>query len=511
MGNLDMGNLVSDSLGRFAKERPSHTALILADSKGAIERLSYQLVFDLCRRVAQGLTEQDLPSGSPVFIQLGNSLDSILALFGSMASGLVAVPLSSSLGQAEVAVLAAQVRPGLFLGPEENCPDSVTQGPAISALQKSAVLNQLTDSHPNDPAFLLFTSGTSGRPRAVLHGHRVLASRQPIRQHWLGLNDDDVLLHAGDFNWSYTLGVGLLDPWAEGATAALYTGEKSPEIWPEVIVNSGATLFASVPALYRRLLKYADMRRLKEGRLRHCLSAGEVLSKNLLSSWEMRSGLPLYEALGMTECSTFISTGPEIPIKPGSPGQIQPDRQIAVLREGTSSLADANEVGELAIFRQELGLMLEYFEAEDSRKSSWREDWFITGDLVHLDDQGYVWHHGRSDEMINASGYRVSPQEVEQFLASHPLVAECAVTETEIKPDLRVLTAFIVKLDPAQRVDPQDIVEHMSSRLADYKCPRRYVFIKALPRSNNGKLLRRILTERYSIQATNPIAKPAAS
>ena len=178
---------------------------------------------------------------------------------------------------------------------------------------------------------MIYTSGTTTRPKGVVHAHRTALGRVPMHHDWQGLTADDVMLHAGAFNWSYTLGVGLLDPWACGATAVLYNGPKDIEVWPKLIDAVGATLFAAVPSLYRQMLKYCDLAPGGLTTLRHGLAAGEALSPAIIESWRAATGKEIYEAFGMSECSTFISNRAGMPIRPGSPGKPQHGRRIAVI------------------------------------------------------------------------------------------------------------------------------------------------------------------------------------
>jgi 4-hydroxybenzoate-CoA ligase len=185
----------------------------------------------------------------------------------------------------------------------------------------------------DDPAFLIYTSGTSGTPKGVLHAQRAAAARAPMYQGWYGIHADDRLLHAGAFNWTYTLGVGLMDPWANGATSVVYDGPRDPQIWPEILTASNATLFAAVPSLYRRILKYGEVSEGSFPNLRHGLTAGEALPAELYHAWKARTGRELYEALGMSEISTYLSSSPIVPVKPGSPGRPQTGRKVAILDE----------------------------------------------------------------------------------------------------------------------------------------------------------------------------------
>lgn len=313
---------------------------------------------------------------------------------------------------------------------------------------------------------------------------------------WLGLREGDVLLHAGAFNWTYTLGVGLTDPWINRATALIYNGARDPGVWVRLIGAHRATIFAAVPGVYRQLLRSPDLEEADLSSLRHGVTAGEALPPALLEEWRERTGLELYEALGMSEISTFVSSGPGTPVRPGSPGRSQPGRCVAVLPvDGGDEPLGPGQTGLLAVHRTDPGLMLGYWRRPEEEAQVLRGDWFVGGDLVEIGADGYLAFHGRADDVMNAMGYRVSPLEVEDCLARHPSVAEVGVTEVEVRPGVRIIAAFVVPrdADDPDDVDPAILLAHAAEHLAAYKRPREIVYVAALPRTGNGKLRRRDL------------------
>jgi acyl-coenzyme A synthetase/AMP-(fatty) acid ligase len=350
----------------------------------------------------------------------------------------------------------------------------------------------------DDPAFLIYTSGTTAKPKGVLHAHRSAVGRRPMYEGWYGINADDRMLHAGAFNWTFTLGVGLTDPWANGATAIVCTGEKAPELWPRLIAATGATLFAAVPGVYRQILKYARPTPRSLGELRHGLMAGETPPPGLVEDWTGATGLPLYEALGMSEISTYISTGPSVPYRPGTVGKPQAGRRIAILpaEAGIEPLPTGGE-GLIAVHRSDPGLMLGYWKRPGEEAEVFRGDWFVGGDLGAIDADGYVTHLGRFNELMNAGGYRVSPLEIEAALAACPGIAEVACTEIRVRSDVSIVGAFVVRHDRAT-IDAAAVKAFAAERLAAYKVPREIVFVDRLPRTANGKVQRKALASLSS-------------
>lgn len=508
-------NMAAYAIGRAAAHSPEKPALIVhdvADPKHAIEAFSYADLERAVLSIAASLAGLGFERGDRIAIRLGNSSLSALLFFGAIAGGFVALPLSDQLTDGELAALLTDSGAAAIAS---NVPLSVAALPhGVRVLSASDVSDMIAgrapgrfaDTGSEDAAFLIYTSGTTARPKGVLHAHRSAAGRIPMYQGWYGITPMDRMLHAGAFNWTYTLGVGLTDPWANGATSIVCVGDKSPELWPGVITVTGATLFAGVPGVYRQMLKYARPRRETLGRLRHGLMAGETPPPDLFDAWTEATGLALYEALGMSEISTYISTAPDVPRKPGTVGKPQAGRRVAVLAaEGGSEPLPANTEGLIAVHRSDPGLMLGYWQRPAEEAEVYRGEWFVGGDMGSIDGDGYVTHLGRANELMNAGGYRVSPLEVESVLSACPAVAEVACAEISVRQGVSVIAAFVVP-NAGSGCDAAAIGDFAASRLAAYKRPREIVFVDSLPRTANGKIQRRALVARRQAATSAPTA-----
>ncbi|MCE8441937.1 class I adenylate-forming enzyme family protein, partial [Rhodovulum sulfidophilum] len=343
---------------------------------------------------------------------------------------------------------------------------------------------------PDRPAYIVYTSGTSGQPRGVIHAHRAVWARRMMWEGWYGLRADDRLLHAGAFNWTYTLGTGLLDPWTIGATALIPAPGVRPDDLPLLLRRFDATLFAAAPGVYRQMLKKHPQIVLPK--LRHGLSAGEKMPETTRSAWREATGTFVYEALGMSECSTFVSGSPARPAPLPASGYPQAGRRIAVLGPDNAPVA-RGEPGQLAISSRDPGLMLGYLKAEAETRARFDGEWFLTGDMVEMAEDGAIAYLGRGDDMLNAGGVRVSPLEVERALMEHPGIHEVAATEIAVKADTTVIAAFYTGT-------PQDeaaLAAFAAERLARYKQPRLYVHLDELPKNPNGKLNRRLIRQTH--------------
>lgn len=494
-------NMARYCIGRAARATPDRLALTVVSDIDAplasAERWTFGALDAMVRRIAAGLLAEGLAPGDRLLVRLPNGSDYALFFFGAIAAGIVPIPTSPQLTAAEAEVLLENSAAAAMAATDCTIAGAhrTIDGDAVRRIKASPPLPDYADTAADDPGFLIYTSGTSRQPKGVLHAQRSAWGRRPIYDGWYGIGRDDIMLHAGAFNWSFTLGAALTDPWANGASAVLYNGPRDIAVWPRLIAATGATLFAAVPSLYRQILKYCDLDPADLATLRHGLAAGEALSPAILADWHKATGLYIYEAFGMSECSTFISTRPGTPIRPGSPGKPQTGRRIAILPvEGDAEPLPPGETGLLAIHRNEPGLMLGYWRLpeEDARTS--RGDWFIGGDLASIDADGYVWSAGRNDDVMNAGGFRVSPLEVEAAIAGHPSVADVAVAERAVRPDVKVITAYVVPRSGAT-ADSDAILAFAATHLAAYKRPRQIIFVGALPRSANGKVLRRALAQ----------------
>ena len=497
------------NLARYCLTRaapvPDKTALEVVGVGGALlETWSYGALTRQVLAVAEGLRARDLARGDRILLRIGHSSDFPLLFFGAIAGGFVPVPTSAQLTAQETGLILSDsgarllVHDGKTTLPDDGMCDVL--GPEGIEELKNGSPGPFADTAPDDPAFLIYTSGTSGRPKGVLHAQRAAAARRPMDRGWYGIGPDDRLLHAGAFNWTYTLGAGLMDPWANGATSVVYDGARDPEVWPALLTASRATLFAAVPSLYRRILKYGAVTPTSFPELRHGLTAGEALAEGLYRDWKTRSGRELYEALGMSEISTYLSCGPEVPVRPGSPGKPQAGRKVAILRETdeTGALAAVEETGLLAVHRDEPGLMLRYWNNPRETEDAFRGDWFLTGDRARADKDGYYWYEGRADDLMNAFGYRVAPEEVERVLATEPQVQEVAVTAVPAREGVSLITAFVVPKDPAA-FDADRLADHARAHLAEYKRPKIYKELDSLPRTPSGKVRRAALKQRSEV------------
>lgn len=490
-------NMAAHVLGRAVANPAKDALIVMGQSMGQSQdtRWSYSRLEAAVRGTGTGLLRRGLKAGDIMLLRLGNTAEFPIAYLGAIAVGIVPVPTSSQLTLAEVEKIVATLKPkaiaygGSVAAPVDGAFQRISEAELVKMQDLPPCDYALGD--PDRMAYIIYTSGTSGRPRAVMHAHRAIWARQMMFEGWYGLKDDDRLCHAGAFNWTYTLGTGLMDPWTLGATALIPEDGVAPEALPALIKRHNASIFAAAPGVYRKMLKAGGALDLPQ--LRHGLSAGEKLSENLRRQWQMAAGTEVYEAYGMSECSTFLSASPSAPAQGGALGSVQAGRHIALLTD--EGIAPQGEVGQIAVHRSDPGLMLGYFDAPDETAARFRDDWFLTGDLGVLSADGQIHYQGRNDDMMNAGGYRVSPLEVEAALSAAPeaqKLTALAVCDVDIKQDVRIIAAFYTA---EADIDLHALKAEAESRLAAYKRPKLYKRIDAMPLGPNNKLRRSALKE----------------
>ncbi|MFQ3184852.1 MAG: acyl-coenzyme A synthetase/AMP-(fatty) acid ligase [Alteromonas macleodii] len=484
-------NMASYVLAR-AGDNPTKIALAIL-SEDTAEYWTYAQIEAAIRGTATGLLATGLVIGDRVLLRLGNTPDFAIAFLACIAVDLIPVPTSSQLSVNEITEITIDLAPKAIIAADHitlpDYPASVIDTTKLISFYSLPPADFIYGD-PNRAAYIIFTSGTSGTPRGVIHAHRAIWARRMMHEGWYGLTQYDRVLHAGAFNWTYTLGTGLMDPWTLGATA-LIPAVNTPLIKIPTLLNQyNATIFAAAPGVYRQLLK-SGIRPILS--LKHALSAGEKLPDATRAAWSAATNTPVFEAYGMSECSTFISGSPSQPADMGTLGYPQLGRRVALLDENGRS----SYVGQIAVHKSDPGLMLGYLNAPKDTAARFSANWFLTGDIGHRLPSGAIAYEGRVDDMMNAGGYRVSPIEVETALAQYPDIYEVAAVELGVKSDTSVIAAFYTSANVLADIK---LAAHCAAHLARYKCPRIFIRCEALPRGANNKLLRRALRSEWEAE-----------
>ena len=504
-------------------------AMIVEDDALGTSQITFTELAHKTDQFAQLLRNLNVKVGDRVLIRLPNSLDYPIAFLGAMKMGAISVPTSTLLTAEEVAYLAK----------DSGATVLVTDAPAWYAMEpqlvadlknmpnlKHVLLSQTTDTQPHahlnvlglenslavthkfdkahrtqaeDPAYLVYTSGTTGYPKGVLHAHRALLGRQPAAQYWFNYSDsaNDRIMHSGKFNWTYVLGTGLMDPLYLGKTVIVHEGKNDAQKWLDLIQKHQATIFIGVPTIYRQLLQKTTAGQAELPSMRHYMSAGEHLSDEVLTQWHARFGLNIYEAVGMSEFSYYLSQSQFRPIRPGSAGFPQPGHAIQLLNPETLEPVTVGEEGMISVPLNDPGVFLRYWNLAEETAKYKHDGYFFTGDYAKYDADGYIWFLGRKDDIIKSFGYRVSPYEIERVYKGHPDVADCAAVGEEIEKD-KLLVVIYVILKPDATTSPDDLLAFGKQHLAAYKTPKTVYLANDFPRTKNGKILRKDISAKIA-------------
>ncbi len=501
-------------------------AMIVEDDTLGSATATYGELAKRTSQFAQLLRKRSMSPGDRVLIRLPNSLDYPTAFLGTMKAGCIAVPTSTLLTVDEVLYLAkdsgakvlvmdhpmwAQLAPRIAEAPEATLvlltgKGRHIDGLAITALDLKPALDAITAwsaahaTHAGDPAYLVYTSGTTGYPKGVLHAHRALIGREPASEYWFNFapNAVDRILHSGKFNWTYVLGSGLMDPLYRGKTVIVHEGKNDANTWTNLIAKHKATIFIGVPTIYRQIIQKTTANKDTVPSLRMCMSAGEHLSDDMLTAWRTRFGMDIFEAVGMSEFSYYLSQSIHRPIRAGSAGFPQPGHDIQLLDPETLQAVPHGEEGMIVVPESDPGLFLRYWNMSEETAKYRHDGYFFTGDYAKIDEDGYLWFLGRKDDIIKSFGYRVSPYEVERVLKSHPAVADCACISEEIEKDKVLVVAYVIP-QPGEEVTAEQLQSFGQQHLAAYKAPKRIYIAKEFPRTKNGKILRREISPAIAL------------
>jgi acyl-coenzyme A synthetase/AMP-(fatty) acid ligase len=502
--------------------------MIVEDDVLGTVQMTYAQLAQRTSQFSQVLRKHRVEPGERVLIRLPNSLDYPTAFLGAMKTGCIAVPTSTLLTPDEVLYLVKDSGAAVLVvdgATWEALAPRISEAPnarlvllsgnskqieaGIPAIDMAHALSGITAfsaphaTHANDPAYLVYTSGTTGYPKGVLHAHRALIGREPASEYWFNFDAHGVdrILHSGKFNWTYVLGSGLMDPLYRGKTVIVHEGKNDANLWMRLIAKHKATIFIGVPTIYRQIVQKTQSTKADVPSLRFCMSAGEHLSDDMLAAWRTRFGMDIYEAVGMSEFSYYLSQSIHRPIRAGSAGFAQPGHDIRLLNPETLQPVPQGEEGMICVPETDPGLFLKYWNQPEETAKYKHDGHFFTGDYAKVDEDGYLWFLGRKDDIIKSFGYRVSPYEVERVLKSNEAVADCACIGEEIEKDKLIVAAYVIP-QPGSAITAAELLKFGQQQLAAYKAPKRVYIAKDFPRTKNGKILRREISPKIAISAS---------
>ncbi|MCB2016561.1 MAG: benzoate-CoA ligase family protein [Hydrogenophaga sp.] len=486
--------------------RADKTALI--DDVGT---LTYGHMADQVQRFAAALSALGLRREDRVLLLMHDSSDWVVSFLGALHAGVVPVCVNTLLTAKDYAYMLADSRSqavlvsGLLLptlqtaldsGPHEVKQIVVSRGQDLpvgahdwaTLVASHAPAQEGADTHGDEPAFWLYSSGSTGAPKGTVHTQANLYwTAELYGKGVLGLTDKDVVFSAAKLFFAYGLGNGLSFPLTVGASVVLMAERPTPQAVFQRLVDHQPTVFYGAPTGYGGMLAAPDLPSRSAVSLRLCSSAGEALPRDIGERWTAHFGCEIIDGIGSTEMlHIFLSNRPGN-VRYGTTGKPVPGYEVELRDEDGSVVTTHNQIGDLYIQGPSAALM--YWNNRAKSRDTFQGNWTKSGDKYLRDPDGYYTYAGRNDDMLKVSGIYVSPFEVEATLVQHPAVLEAAVIGKSDDEGLIKTKAFVV-LKPGQEASEAELQAFVKERLAPYKYPRFIEFVGELPKTATGKIQR---------------------
>jgi benzoate-CoA ligase family protein len=462
--------------------------------------VTYAGVRTLANRFGHVLREAGVEIEQRVMIALPDGPEFVGAFFGALKLGGVVVMVNPALPAAEIAGLLDYTRARVVVTHPATAAtfhDAARAAPLLRSVlavgdpEVDRALAAAPDdletfpSHRDDPAIWLFSGGTTGRPKAVVQTHRSFVNTTELyAKGVIGYRADDITLSVPKLYFGYATGSNLLFPFAVGASTVLFAEPATPEALFEKIRRHRPTILINVPTMINRMVSHADASAQDLSSLRVCTSAGEALPVELHERWMDGFGVELLDGLGTAEMwHIFVSNRPGA-ARPGTLGTVVPGFEVRVCDDAGRELP-AGETGWLWVRGDSRAIG--YWQHMEKTVQGFRGEWYVSGDLITKDADGYVTYCGRGDEMLKVSGKWLAPAEVEGCLLQHPAVSEAAVVGVSDASGLIKPRAYVVAREKRSGLD-EELKAFVRDRLDPYKHPREVVFLDALPRTHLGKV-----------------------
>jgi acetyl-CoA synthetase len=465
---------------------PDRLALVELSRAGERREWRFGEVADGAARMAGTLAAHGVGRGDVVMTLVGNRPEWVLTMVACWRIGAVVLPCNEQLRAKDLALRLAVAQPTLIVCDERNRAELEAARPGDipvllvpdDALWRDAEPAPAVDLAATDPAVVIFTSGTSGEPKAVVHAQRYLAGQHVQATHWLAAQPGELVWCTAASGWSKSARNVFVAPWIRGAAALLHDDRFDPAQRLDVLERERVDVLCMAPTEYRVIAKRTPLRPLPS--LRGAVAAGEALNPEVLGAWHEAVGVWIRDGYGQTETGQMTGAPLDQPVRPGSMGQPLPGMRLWV--DDGELVADPSTVP--TFFGGYLG------DGPPDLSRPWR-----TGDRVHADDDGYLYFEGRTDDVIISAGYRIGPFEVESALVAHPAVAEAAVVAAPDDERGSVVRAVVVLRDGYAPADTltRELQDHVKSTTAPYKYPRIVDYADELPKTSSGKIRRAVL------------------
>jgi acyl-coenzyme A synthetase/AMP-(fatty) acid ligase len=482
-------NLITDLLERFPSSKP---ALLAISADGDRRVWHFGELIARSAGLSGAFAARGVGRGDVVMTLVGNRIEWVLTLLACWRMGAIALPCSTQLRRGDLEHRVGATRPALCVGEAEllaELPDEVERMDldevwgALDEDRAQAPPMEPADLDPEEGALIVFTSGTTGKPRGALHVQRYLLGQEAQARHWLGAEDGELVWCTTATGWSKSARNVFLAPWLCGAAALLVEGRFDAGARLDLCEREGVDVLCQAPTEYRILAKRGHVRPVPS--LRRAVSAGEALDPGVIAHWREHAGIEICDGYGQTETGHVTGNLVGDAVRDGSMGRPLPGFELRVMAD------EAGAPGELQVRAASCPTFFGRYLDADGPPELVEGEWWATGDLVREDQDGYLWYESRADDLILSSGYRIGPFEVESALASHPAVAEAAAVPAPDEERGQVVRAIVVLREGEPSAElARELQDHVKRTTAPYKFPRIVEFAEALPRTSSGKVKR---------------------
>lgn len=518
-------NIAYEAVQRHAESEKAHKiALKWLGKQGEIKEFTYSQLNDESNRFANVLKQLGVAAQQGVFLLTGRIPELYFAALGTWKNKSVFCPLFSAFGPEPIFQRLSRGDARILVTTEKlyrkkvsriqeslvsldyvllvDIPDHMNEQVLSlpKLMRKASDQFEIPPTNPKDPAILHFTSGTTGKPKGALHLHRAVLTHYTTGKYVLDLHPDDVYWCTADPGWVTGTSYGIIAPLTLGVTMIVDEADFNADRWYQILEREHVNVWYTAPTVIRLLMRSAIQPRasFNLNQLRIIHSVGEPLNPEAIYWSEKALGMPIYDNWWQTETGgIMISNFACMPIKPGSMGKPLPGIEAAIVevKNGEVIMLEPGQTGELALKRGWPSMFEEYLHEEERYRNCFVGEWYLTGDLARVDEDGYYWFVGRADDIIKTSGHMVGPFEVESILMEHPDVAEAAVIGL---PDdvigQKVIAYVSLKPESIPSEELQlNIKGFARTKLGSAVAPKEIRFQANLPRTRSGKIMRRLL------------------
>ncbi len=514
----DNFNFSYDVIDELARLEPEKVAIHWINEYGEEHKFTFRDLSEKSSQVANMMLDHGVKKGDMVMAVLKRHYEFWFLAYGLMKIGAVLIPATSQLKKkdydyrfkaASVSYIVATAEDGVPMeidaaldGYDGIKEKFITHGMKdgwtdfLSEMNKYPKEFERIPTHVDESMLMYFSSGTTGYPKMVLHRYSLAAAHIITAKHWHHLDEGALHLTVSETGWAKCAWGKMYGQFTCGATEFIYDFDRFvPANVLKVIEDYKITSFCAPPTMYRFFIK-EGLENYDLSSLRYSCIAGEALNPEVFNKWYEYTGLKLMEGFGQTEGAVLVGNLYGMEPKPGSMGKPTPLYNIGIVDNAGKPVA-VGETGEIVVYAErgkDLALFKEYYRNPEETDKAWRFGMYHTGDTAYMDEDGYYWYVGRTDDLIKASGYRIGPFEIESILMEHPAVLECAITAADDPIRGKVVKATIVLTkeykDKAGDALVKELQNYVKRSTAPYKYPRRVEFVDELPKTVSGKIRR---------------------